>query len=56
MLHRRGAEAPVDYGSPFVTDEGAFGQFLMSLPSLSREQREGLQAPFSLAELEAAVI
>ncbi len=50
-----GAEAPVDSSSPFVADVGAFGQFLTGLPRLSREQRDSFEAPFSLAELEAAV-
>jgi hypothetical protein len=46
-----GAEAPVDSGSPFVPDEGAYGQFLNGLPRLSGEQRASLEAPFTLAEL-----
>jgi hypothetical protein len=48
----------VDSGFPFIPNVGALGQFLMGLPRLSGEQRDGLelpQAPFSLMELEAAI-
>jgi hypothetical protein len=45
----------VDSGFPFIPNVGALGQFLMGLPRLSEEQWDGLEAPFSLMELEAAV-
>jgi hypothetical protein len=47
-----GAEALVDFGSPFVPDLGAFGQFLTSLPRLPGEHLAGLEVPFTLAEME----
>jgi hypothetical protein len=50
------ANDPVDSGTPFSPDLLAFPQFLDNLPQLSPEERDGLEVPFSLAELEAAVL
>jgi hypothetical protein len=49
------ADDPVDGGTPFAPDLSVFSQFLDNLPQLSPEERDGLEVPFSLAELEAAV-
>jgi hypothetical protein len=49
------ASNPVDSGVPFAPDCLAFPQFLDGLPLLSSEECDGLEVPFSLAELEAAV-
>ncbi len=49
------ADDPVDSGSPFAPDLSVFPQFLDNLHQLSPEERDGLEVPFSLAELEAAV-
>jgi hypothetical protein len=47
---------PVDGGVPFSPDHLAFPQFLDNLLQLSPEERDGLEVPFSLTELEAAVL
>jgi len=47
---------PFDSGISFTPDFNCVGQFLDGLPTLSAEQRDSLDLPFSLAELEAAVL
>jgi exonuclease III len=46
---------PYDTGTPFVSDEGSALQFLEGLPGLHPEQREALEQPFTIQELEQAV-
>ena len=49
------ATGPVDSGVTFQPDETLFPSFLTGLPTLSPEQRSGLEEPFTLVELEAVV-
>ncbi len=53
--HAAAQGEPVDSGHPFVPDMQLFPQFLLGLPTLLPEDRDGLKAPFTLAELEDAV-
>jgi len=55
--HRASEERPepFDSGSPFQEDFSRVGQFLEDLPQLEEEERERLEAPFLLSELEAAI-
>jgi exonuclease III len=46
---------PFDSGSPFESDEESAGQFLEGLPGLQPEQREQLEQPFTMEELQQAV-
>jgi hypothetical protein len=49
------ASDPVDSGTPFSPDPSTFPRFLDGLPRLSPAQRDGLETPFSMPELAAAV-
>ncbi len=51
----QGAGEPVDSGQTFSPDARLFPQFLDGLPSLLPEDRDHLERPFSLEELEDAV-
>jgi hypothetical protein len=46
---------PIDSGGTFQPDEQLFPDFLNNLPALSEDDREDLERPFNIAELEAAV-
>ncbi len=46
---------PFDSGSPFIPDRERAAAFLEGLPALTVIQREGLERPFSVQELEAAI-
>ena len=47
--------SPVDSGVSFVPNEGLFSSFLDGLPTLSPEDAEMMEQPFSLHELAAAL-
>ena len=51
----QGAGEPVDSGQTFSPDAHLFPHFLTGLPRLFPEDRDHLERPFSLEELEAAV-
>ena len=46
---------PVDSGVTFQPDEYFFPSLLDGLPSLSQEDKDSLERPFTIAELEAPV-
>ena len=50
-----GAAEPVDSGTAFQPDEACIPEFLRDLHTLSQEDAERLERPFSLFELQAAV-
>ncbi len=45
----------MDSGETIVPDEAAFPAFLQGMPTLSEEQKEGLERPFTIQELQEAV-
>jgi hypothetical protein len=47
--------SPVDSGVTFQPDEYFFPSLLDGLPSLSQEDKDSLERPFTIAELEAPV-
>ena len=47
---------PVDSGATFQPDESLYPGFLEALPSMDPDQRDGLEKPLMLHELEAAVL
>ena len=53
--HVASPAGPVDSGHTFQPDQSLFPAFLDGLPTLSGEEREALERPLSLAELQEAV-
>ncbi len=53
--HAASPNGPVDSGHTFQPDEAFFPAFLDGLPSLSVEDREALERPLTLGELQEAV-
>jgi len=50
-----GPGGPVDSGQTFVPDEAQISYLLEGLPTLQSEDREALERPFKLGEVEATV-
>ncbi len=44
-------DAPVDSGHSFILDQAMFDRFLLGPPSISAEERDLLEAPFTSGEL-----
>ena len=53
--HVASPDGPVDSGHTFQPDEAFFPAFLEGLPSLSEEDKEALEQPLTLGELQEAV-
>ena len=53
--HVASPDGPVDSGNTFQPDETLYPAFLDGLPSLSEEDREALEQPLTLGELQEAV-